>query len=204
MAQVNVRNEVLCYAIRECNNNPNQKEELKAIQLLMVLLTSYPPTKQNLLDSIIQFLFNLQKKYEGKELEQYILACQQRLRRTIIIGPRKTPPKDKYIEIYTKPKDPLPLFGVSIEEYFDWQKKAFPEQKDPYILYIISERLKTLNGFITEGLFRLPGDFEQLEILKDNFGQGDFKIECKDPHVLASLFKLWLRELAEPLIPKSK
>lgn len=25
---------------------------------------------------------------------------------------------------------------------------------------------------------------------------------CDDPHVAASLFKLWLRELAQPLVPE--
>ena len=60
-----------------------------------------------------------------------------------------------------------------------------------------------VGAFEETGIFRLPGDFEQIETIKDKFSEGDFEIKTKDPHVLASLFKLWLRELAAPLVPKS-
>jgi len=203
LSQVNIRNEVLILTIKECNGNPNPKEEKKALQLLLVLLTSFTPTKIPLQESIIAFLLDLKKRYHGKDNEGYVSCALQRFRRLIITGPRKTSPKEKMIEVYSQPKDALPLFGVTIEEYFAWQQKAFPNEDNPYILKLIAERMKQINGFATEGLFRLPGDFEQLEILKDKFGQGNFKIDCDDPHVLASLFKLWLRELSEPLIPRS-
>jgi Rho GTPase-activating protein 39 len=109
----------------------------------------------------------------------------------------------KYIGPYLKSKTPLPIFGVSIEEYFSWQSKAFPGIEVPFILDIVSKRLVASGAFEETGIFRLPGDFEQIETLKDKFQEGDFEIETKDPHVLASLFKLWLRELSGPLVPKS-
>ncbi|CAB3998928.1 rho GTPase-activating 24 isoform X1 [Paramuricea clavata] len=58
-------------------------------------------------------------------------------------------------------------------------------------------------GLSEEGLFRLPGDQKQVALLRDAFNKG------KDPvlpgdidiHTVASILKMYLRELPEPVIP---
>lgn len=56
-------------------------------------------------------------------------------------------------------------------------------------------------GIIIWGsFFRVPGDIDEVNAMKLQIDQWEVP-ECNDPHVPASLLKLWYRELYEPLIP---
>ena len=57
------------------------------------------------------------------------------------------------------------------------------------------------SGIYTEGIFRLPGDTRAVEMLREQFTRAKFDVKCDDPHVCASLFKLWFRNLADPIMP---
>lgn len=49
----------------------------------------------------------------------------------------------------------------------------------------------------------MPGDNDTLSKLKLRIERGYYTLDgVDDPHVLASLMKLWLRELADPLVPE--
>ncbi len=51
--------------------------------------------------------------------------------------------------------------------------------------------------------FRVPGDIDEVNGLKLQADKGLMPLETLvDPHVPASLLKLWFRELEEPLIPE--
>jgi len=47
----------------------------------------------------------------------------------------------------------------------------------------------------------VPGDADEVSALKAQFDKGNYDVSKIDPHTLAGLLKLWLRELTEPLIP---
>lgn len=47
----------------------------------------------------------------------------------------------------------------------------------------------------------MPGDIDEVNGLKLRCDQWMIPSDCPDPHVPASLLKLWYRELSEPLIP---
>ena len=48
--------------------------------------------------------------------------------------------------------------------------------------------------------YRVPGDIDEVNALKVRCDQWFAPSDCPDPHVPASLLKLWYRELYEPLI----
>ncbi|POI19657.1 hypothetical protein CIB84_016598, partial [Bambusicola thoracicus] len=48
---------------------------------------------------------------------------------------------------------------------------------------------------------RVPGDIDEVNALKLQVDQWKIPTGLEDPHVPASLLKLWYRELEEPLIP---
>ena len=53
------------------------------------------------------------------------------------------------------------------------------------------------------GIFRLPGQASRIQALKELYDSGsqeDFS-STEDVHTVASLFKLYLRELPQPVVP---
>jgi len=93
------------------------------------------------------------------------------------------------------------MFGSTLDDVMLMQRERYPDRKLPWIQTILSEEVLRLNGAKTEGIFRVPGDIDEVNALKVRCDQWIPPTDCRDPHVPTSLLKLWYRELYEPLIP---
>jgi hypothetical protein len=51
------------------------------------------------------------------------------------------------------------------------------------------------------GVFRVPGDADEVSKTKERLNRGEFVLTTTDPFVVASALIAWLTELPEPLIP---
>ena len=60
--------------------------------------------------------------------------------------------------------------------------------------------VSALKGLSTEGIFRIPADYDEVTSVKSRYDQWE-PGQCSDAHVPAALLKQWLRELYIPLIP---
>ena len=58
-----------------------------------------------------------------------------------------------------------------------------------------------MNGLGTEGIFRIPADYDEVMSVKCRYDQWE-PGTCSDAHVPAALLKQWLRELYIPLTPQ--
>ena len=97
------------------------------------------------------------------------------------------------------------MFGETLETIMEIQAQQNQPEVLPKILIFLVDAILKLKGYKTEGIFRVPGDIEQVSDLRNRIEKGNFDLSgIKDPHVPSSLLKLWLRELAEPLIPTNK
>jgi len=82
------------------------------------------------------------------------------------------------------------------------QERNYPHKKVPIILPFLADGILALGGLRLEGIFRVPGDGDSVSDLKLRIDRGYYTLDnVDDPYVLASLMKLWLRELCDPLIP---
>lgn len=90
------------------------------------------------------------------------------------------------------------LFGVSLEVGLARDGNAFelPAVVDRVIEFLDAE------GLSVEGLFRLSGSQATISKLKEEYDAGGDPdlFEVSDPHCVAGLLKLYLRELPEPLL----
>jgi len=97
------------------------------------------------------------------------------------------------------------IFANSLPQIMELQREKFPEFNNytfPAILKILADGILALDGPNTEGIFRITGTTSEVNRLKKQINEHDFSIDStSDPHVLAGLLKLWLRELVEPVIP---
>lgn len=82
------------------------------------------------------------------------------------------------------------------------QERTYASSKVPIILPFLADGILALGGTKSEGIFRIPGDGDEVSDLRVRIDKGFYNLEgIDDCNVPASLFKLWLRELQEPLIP---
>eukprot|EP00300_Choanocystis_sp_HF-7_P003292 c12512_g1_i2.p1 GENE.c12512_g1_i2~~c12512_g1_i2.p1 ORF type:complete len:270 (+),score=78.55 c12512_g1_i2:101-811(+) len=75
------------------------------------------------------------------------------------------------------------------------------EGQVPVILCDLLARLELTGGHTTEGVFRIPGSKSAVEEEKAKLNAGANSLTLTDVHDVASLLKLWFRELPYQLIP---
>ncbi|KAK3090783.1 hypothetical protein FSP39_014593 [Pinctada imbricata] len=93
------------------------------------------------------------------------------------------------------------IFGQSIEETMEYERRN--GRKIPYVVEKCIEFLE-IYGLDTEGIFRLPGRSLLIKELKDKLDCAEkvvFDISQVDVHTVASLLKLYFRELPQSVVP---
>ncbi|CAO2637956.1 Rho GTPase-activating protein 22 [Lemmus lemmus] len=93
------------------------------------------------------------------------------------------------------------IFGQRLEDTVHHERKYGPRPAPLLVeqcVDFIRER-----GLSEEGLFRMPGQANLVRDLQDSFDCGEKPLfdSTTDVHTVASLLKLYLRELPEPVIP---
>ncbi|XP_072341729.1 rho GTPase-activating protein 25-like isoform X2 [Scyliorhinus torazame] len=96
------------------------------------------------------------------------------------------------------------VFGQRLVDTMVYEQK-FGKHLVPMIVEQCADFIRE-HGLNEEGVFRLPGQDNQVKELRDAFDSGERPTFDRDTdvHTVASLFKLYLRELPEPVIPWSQ
>ncbi|XP_006110854.2 rho GTPase-activating protein 25 isoform X2 [Pelodiscus sinensis] len=93
------------------------------------------------------------------------------------------------------------VFGQRLAETVAYEQK-FGKHPVPILMEKCAEFIRE-HGMNEEGIFRLPGQDNLVKHLRDAFDAGERPSFDRDTdvHTVASLFKLYLRELPEPVVP---
>jgi len=105
-------------------------------------------------------------------------------------------------------KDPPPTasFGVTLNKVMERHKGTAPNGVEvPKVLLVLTEAVLKMGGLKTEGIFRVPATANEVKSIKEKIDEGNFaSIDTSgNVHTPCALLKLWLRELADPIIPIS-
>nr|XP_004555922.2 rho GTPase-activating protein 22 isoform X1 [Maylandia zebra] len=97
------------------------------------------------------------------------------------------------------------VFGQHLEETMLYESQCGPQRLVPVLVEQCVCFIRE-NGLKEEGLFRAPGQTNHVRELQDAFDRGEKPVfdSSTDIHTVASLLKLYIRELPEPIIPFSK
>ncbi|NXC47473.1 RHG25 protein, partial [Penelope pileata] len=93
------------------------------------------------------------------------------------------------------------VFGQRLAETMAYEQK-FGQHQVPILVQKCAEFIRE-HGVSEEGIFRLPGQDNLVKQLRDAFDAGERPSFDRDTdvHTVASLLKLYLRELPEPVVP---
>ncbi|KAI6018416.1 hypothetical protein EDC04DRAFT_2869974 [Pisolithus marmoratus] len=90
-------------------------------------------------------------------------------------------------------------FSESLDATLHLQEQNYPNEKIPIILPFLADGILAPGGTKCEGIFHVPRDSDLISQLKLRIDRGYYTLEnVDDPHMLASLLKLWLCELCDP------
>ncbi|XP_075334336.1 rho GTPase-activating protein 22 isoform X1 [Odontesthes bonariensis] len=97
------------------------------------------------------------------------------------------------------------VFGQHLEETMSYEAQSGSRRKVPILVEQCAGFIRE-HGLKEEGLFRAPGQTNSVRELQDAFDRGEKPTfdSSTDVHTVASLLKLYIRELPEPIIPFSK
>jgi len=98
------------------------------------------------------------------------------------------------------------IFGIPLQEAVECSQPIGVNVQLPSVVYRCIEYLKAKKAYQEEGIFRLSGSNIVIKGLRDRFNnEGDVKLlsgEYYDVHAVASLLKLYLRELPSSILTR--
>ncbi|KAF8638003.1 hypothetical protein AX16_010635 [Volvariella volvacea WC 439] len=196
-----LRDEIYCQLMKQLTGNPSTESTFKGWQLMCVLLITFPPSK-NFETYLQSFMQQRVGQQEGR-VDVMAKYCLRRLGYITKKGPRGKPPTIAEIETASDAAFNPSTFGESLDAIMRLQEREYRHLRVPIILPFLADGILALGGPRAEGIFRVPGDADSVSELKLRIDRGYYTLDSvDDPHVLASLMKLWLRELCDPLVPE--
>lgn len=201
----NLRDEIYIQLMRQTTENKKEESLQHGWELMAMCLHFFPPSLKfhSILDSYIVKHKDPVSDTGMVPVSHFSAHCSQRLDRALQTGAKKGVRKPTLEEVEQAKKAIFypSMFGSMLEDVMLLQKDRYPDRQLPWIQIVLSEEVLRLNGTQTEGIFRVPGDIDEVNALKLRCDQWILPSDCPDPHIPASLLKLWYRELYEPLIP---
>jgi RalA-binding protein 1 len=98
------------------------------------------------------------------------------------------------------------VFGIPLQEAVEFSQPVGVKAQLPAVVYRSLEYLRAKKASQEEGIFRLSGSNIVIKALRDRFNnEGDIKLlggEYYDVHAVASLLKLYLRELPASILTR--
>lgn len=88
------------------------------------------------------------------------------------------------------------VFGVRVDELECVEDNGV---RIPQVLATLRNYLYNHQGLNQEGVFRVQGDEKELQRIKNALNKSTFT-DCSDINCIASLIKLWYREMPEPIL----
>ncbi|KZS88649.1 hypothetical protein SISNIDRAFT_475905 [Sistotremastrum niveocremeum HHB9708] len=196
-----LRDEIYCQLVKQLSGNPQPDSVFRGWQLMSVLLITFPPSKN--FEAYLRTFIEQRRGQKESRVDVMAKYCLGRLPIISQKGPRGKAPGLSEIESASDAPFNPSTFGEPLDTILRIQSRTYASLKVPIILPFLADGILALGGTQQEGIFRVPGDGDTVSELKARIDRGYYTLDgINDPHIPASLLKLWLRELQYPLVPE--
>lgn len=219
---VGLRDELYLQLYKQLNENPSPSSVVAGWEIMSVAsncFTAPAPLSHIIEEFVTKHAFSQEdtemhltemkwKSLEGAELDKvkiglmarYTLNCM----RLTAKRPKGRVPSIIEVEHFLKAPFKFNVFGETLQNIVKNPQNIDEDGRLPKVLSFLAEAVLRLGGHGCEGIFRIPGDLDGVMNLKMRIEDGEYSLEgLRDPAIPASLLKMWVRELAEPVIPNS-
>ena len=200
LKKTSFRDELYAQLCKQINHNPSIASTRIGWEIMCAFVVTFPPSKY--LENYLTAIVHHNKTHEDETIRKQASYCSKKLLKIIKFGNKGSVPSRREIERSIEAPFTSSNYGNNLEQIMEFDLEFDPCLKVPRIFTFLSRTILKLHGQQTEGIFRVPGDSENIAFNKVQLDRGIFDdSQFKEAHVPASLLKLWLRELEEPLIP---
>lgn len=218
ITKMQLRDEVFCGLITRLEPRAPPSARFRAWQFLGVVLSSVAPVDAELKECLASYTTAVANDTEEHESVRTLAQhCLNRLVAIQKLGPRIKAPTLLEIQAAWEAAFQPAVFGQRLDKIMRSQAHAYPATAIPIVLPFLVQTLFALEATSVHGIFRLSGDVEKLVELRLRMDRGHYSLKGvlkqgpeatttsrrSDALTVAGLFRLFLRELEEPLLPDS-
>lgn len=203
-----IRDELLCQLCKQTCYTPSDDILYKGWELMVICCLSFPPT-QELEGWFRKYLEEHVRAAKSAELSREAMYARFCLNKLDLMCQKQGPSRGHIPSVQELEKiiiAPLHFspFGADLDEILIHDRTMNPSAQVPKIVEFLCDAVRQMDGFSIEGIFRIPGDSESFYVSKAHLECGNYDLSTfRDANVPASLLKLWMRELTNPLIPNA-
>jgi len=188
-----LRDEIYCQLCKQTCYNPTMESMYLGWSLLVLCIQYFPPSRD--LEAWIKQYFTENIQQTQPKIPDCASYCLRRLPVICRVGAKQKLPSLKEIEMDRGAAFRTAVYGGYLEKIMENPE----DQELPRILTKLIGDLTNLGAHKVEGIFRVPGTDSKVMTAKSKIEDGDYSGPIDDPHVAASLLKLWFRQLAQPV-----
>ncbi|PWN89371.1 Rho GTPase activation protein, partial [Acaromyces ingoldii] len=208
------RDEIFIQTIKQLTSNPRFESRKSGWEWMCVLLVTFAPSRDlhGHLQSFIKGCASSGPEGPNSTSEEEVIMaryCLGRLANIARRGSRLQTPTIAEIECASEAAFHPGVFGQTLDVIMQRQADVYPEAKVPIVLTFLTDAMLAMDALKAPLVFRTPGDPDLMTKLRVRIEKGHYSLVGLvsqldgDVSVLASLLKLWFRELEEPLFPPS-
>ncbi|KAI9316473.1 hypothetical protein BX666DRAFT_1951155 [Dichotomocladium elegans] len=194
-----MRDEIYVQICKQLHNNLRGNSIQRGWEILCVVSVTFPPSKN--LESYLHHFVDQHKHITLNHVDIMSQYVSTRLIRICARGAKGKVLTAAEIERAKEAPFKPSIFGEDLDMIITLPNHRDNGLKIPKIVPFLADAVLEMNGQRTEGIFRVPGDAEEITDLRVRIENGTYDATgITDPNVPASLLKYWLRDLERPLI----
>lgn len=199
-----LRDEVYFQLIKQTSNCPDRVHLIMNWNMFLIVATIFPSTRNS--ETWIKSHLAQNSRSSDNHIANLAEFTYIRFDARCACGviPEKMLDLPHLLEIPLHPKMNPQIFGTSLNELMWAQFRKHPNLPIPTFLHYITDAFIKNGALQHQGIFRLSGNSVTVGNIIDHINSGDFSImDSSDLDDLSSVFKQWIRDLPDRIIPMS-